>query len=163
METCSKCGKSVSQAAKFCRNCGGALVSQLAAAQPVSPPSPAAGQVPRPMPSRDLRRPSERPIGTAVSALPQGAKVAAGGAAVALVGCFLPLVSGVGENSSVIPGLVNQVPQALVLPLSAIAVAVMAWSAQTAQAAAQFPSSWRGDPGVESLGILLPIWAAGCK
>jgi hypothetical protein len=53
---------------------------------------------------------------------------------IALAGCFLPLVSGAGENISVIPSLVNEVPHALVLPLSAVAIVIMAWTAQTARA-----------------------------
>ncbi len=132
---CERCNYVVNQTAKFCTNCGSPLLDPLAVAATVSPVrATASNQAARPLPPRDLRPPSQQPIDTALSSVPQGAKVAAGGAAIALVGCFLPLVSGIGENTSVIPNLVNQVPQALVVPLSAIAIVIIAWTAHTAQA-----------------------------
>ena len=50
----------------------------------------------------------------------------------ALAGCFLPLASGVGENTSIVPALTKETAYALLAPLSALALAIMAWSAASA-------------------------------
>jgi len=53
-------------------------------------------------------------------------KLAAIGAAVALLGCFLPLANGVGENTAVLPGLISHVGEAFLIPLSAITLGIFA-------------------------------------
>jgi len=56
-----------------------------------------------------------------------GGKLADAGAALALIGCFLPLASAMGEHVTVIRGITEQDGSfLLILPLSAVALAVMA-------------------------------------
>jgi hypothetical protein len=49
----------------------------------------------------------------------------------ALLGCFLPLATGVGENTSLIPSVSNEASEAYIVPISALLVAFMAWAATT--------------------------------
>ena len=93
-------------------------------ASPVPRPAPAVSQA---LPPRDLRRPAAGQGPASFAALAQGTQIAILGAGVALLGCFLPLVSGVGRNVSIIPTVVNEVGQALIVPLSAAAIALLAW------------------------------------
>jgi len=51
------------------------------------------------------------------------------GALVALAGCFLPLASGIPENTALVPAVANEWGMAYVVPASAVVVAILAWVA----------------------------------
>jgi len=119
---CEYCRARVSVGVQFCKRCGRLVVGNGAAIA-------GARRRERVLPPRELRRPTGEAGARTVTTLPSGSKVAALGGLVALIGCFLPLASGVGENTSIVPALTKETAYALLAPLSAIAVAVMAWSA----------------------------------
>lgn len=123
---CEHCRARISVGAQFCKRCGkpapGAAVAVVEEA----------AVKPRRLPPREIRRPIREPGARTISALPAGSKVAALGGLVALAGCLLPLASGVGENTSIVPALTKETAYALLAPLSALALAIMAWSAASA-------------------------------
>jgi len=146
VQYCERCRTKLLPGAQFCKRCGKPIPGVT---------SPAEGEGASVLPPRDLRHRSERPRGPRVGGVPRGIRVAAFGAAIALAGCFLPLLSGWGENISVIPTLLKEVPQALVLPLSIVVIAVMAWAALSS------PTHPRALLGAGVIAVASP-WAALC-
>jgi len=65
------------------------------------------------------------------SGMPTGSLLADVGAAVSIIGCFLPLASGMGEHVSLIPSVTREFSHAYVVPVSAILIAIMAWAGAT--------------------------------
>jgi len=104
MVHCEYCGRDMPSDATTCPACG-ERVSEAAS---------------RP----DVRLlPDSGPVaGTAGT---RGSWAAVAGAAVVLVGCFLPLVQ--GDATAVLPGLARLTSYALLVPLSAIVIALLAW------------------------------------
>jgi len=124
MQFCENCRSQMPADAKFCNKCGKQVGTPVEVAVAPAPPRP------RQIPQRQIERPAREPGERSVSSLPIGNKVAGIGGLVALAGCFLPLASGLGsQGSNIIPSAVNEVPQMLVVPLCAVALAVMSWSA----------------------------------
>lgn len=123
---CRECGEPNANTARFCRKCG----------KPLAASSPAPVREQRPMPPvREARPLPPREVPVRIPDLSQvmnrinssGSKLAAAGAALAFIGCFLPLASAMGEHVTVIQGITEQDGSfLLILPLSAVALAIMA-------------------------------------
>jgi len=138
---CPTCRGDASISAKYCKYCGADLVAlpqDLPVSAPVTEPPEPRGEVrrkPHSLPPRELRRPTPEGKASPTRTLSLGSKVAALGGLIGLAGCFLPLLaSGVGENTSIIPALTRHSAYALLAPLSALAVALMAWAAASGAA-----------------------------
>ena len=83
----------------------------------------------------------------------RGSWAAVAGAAVVLVGCFLPLVQ--GDATAVLPGLARVTSYALLVPLSAVAIALLGWIATVGR----FQSRALSGAGVIALGS---PWTVTC-
>jgi hypothetical protein len=145
MAVCPHCGNAVGERAKFCNKCGEPFAGTGAGC--LKPPAPQKELPPRDfrraaaeqasvrsreLPPREIARRVREPGAGTIAALAFGSKVAGLGGLVVLAGCFLPLASGVAENTSIIPALTKETAYALLVPLSALALAAMAWSAASA-------------------------------
>jgi len=112
---CERCGTALIGPAEFCKRCG--------------TPVPGAARVgARELPPRELRRPTEeRALPRRLPAMVGPGSIVAGiGGALALVGCFVPLATGAGENISIIPHMTSETEYALIAPASCAALVVIA-------------------------------------
>jgi hypothetical protein len=145
---CEQCGTQITANAEFCKRCGAAVAQRVQGAAPDMPAKPRdlpprelapkarpidwesdRGAERPELPPRDLQRPVRKRRESSVAALTYGSKVGVVGALVALAGCFLPLEASSGMQATIVPSMTKEIGSALIVPLSAIALAVMAWNA----------------------------------
>ena len=133
VQPCGQCGAHLPVSASFCTRCGHELAAgehgeaerapQVLEATPEEEPLAGGRQLP------PRRLPRRAPEPAAARGWPLGSLVADLGAAIALLGCFLPLAHGIDESTSLIPSVTNQFGYAYAVPACAILVALMAWAA----------------------------------
>jgi len=116
---CPQCGITLSAQSRFCRQCGADLSANLMLETTVVMQcSPPMRRVVLPSPVRAVGRRA-----------PYGSLIAGAGAVVVLAACFLPLFGGAGNNMAIIPTFVSLTRLVLLIPLSALAVGLLAGSA----------------------------------
>jgi len=130
---CEYCGNAIPSDATACPVCG-ERVSQEASSRWDTRLGPDSGAV-------------AGAVGT------RGSWAAVAGAAVVLTGCFLPLVQ--GDATAVLPGLARATSYALLVPLSAVAIALLGWMATVGR----FQSRALSGAGVIALGS---PWTVTC-
>lgn len=123
------CGALLAANAKFCTGCGASVTDSQPSRQQVWQPAPGPQRRPversQRVQSRTQGSPIPESVSSAVKNLSKGGKIAAAGGGLALIGCFLPLEANAGMEATIVRGI-GEVGQLVIVPLSAVALTVMA-------------------------------------